>query len=29
MQDELADAISNVLNGADELADAVSDVLSG
>ena len=29
MQDELADVISNVLNGADELADAVSDVLSG
>jgi len=26
MQDELADAISNVLNGADELADAVADV---
>jgi hypothetical protein len=29
MQDELTDAISNVLNGADELADAVTDVLSG
>jgi NTP pyrophosphatase (non-canonical NTP hydrolase) len=29
MQDELADAISNVLNGADELADALADVLSG